>query len=141
MREVSMKKEKFNNNGIRLEKIELMLEEQKNDINFLMSGLEDLKLRKENLLSQLSELEKIKKKVDNLKTQLEEEIKTTLEKTQEFNKYIEENYKKEIELKLKKGEMEINKMKSRKIIFPFIGSLGLIIISILIYIIILWMIK
>lgn len=113
------------NNSEKLEKIERLLRNQKADVDFLMGGFEDLKLRKERFLSEFEKLESMRanleEEIGHLKNQLERKIEETTEKTLEINNQIEEQYTREIQMKLEEAEKEINGMKSRKIIIPFIG--------------------
>lgn len=119
------KKEPNEVNTGKIREIESILQKQGSDINFLMTGLEDLKLRKESIILEIERLESLKShfqsELNSQRNQFEEKMKGIVEKTQETSQLLGEQYARDIERKLKEAEREINGMKSRKIIIPFTG--------------------
>jgi Fe2+ transport system protein B len=100
-------------------------EEIRREIRELKGEIESLKKlgKVQELWSQKNEIEDKLKQLKGLERKLEIEIDQLRGKVKNVHVYVEGDYKQHLEKKRIEAEKEIDRMKSRKILMPFIAVL------------------
>jgi chromosome segregation ATPase len=128
------------NDTERLQQIENTIRLQKKSIDFLMTGLEDLKLRKEGLVSELEQIEMMRSDLDgeisSIRIQFEERMEKIISMAQESSSLKFGEISTALENELTSFEKDVRRLR-KMILVPFLGCVGIIVILLAIYIVIL----